>query len=214
VKPLLKLALKRTTLFKWRLFHVSRRFGAIRKDADMKGVNLNRILKTYQDSPLFDEAYREVFFEKRDIQMTSKVIQKIKDKEIEIVTTDRFSPLAEPILDEISHFGDLITPSMPEKEILKLVKNRLLKKKMTLFCFTCKDYFGNFIVENIIEQPICPKCKSKYLTIFSKYDEDSHKILKKYAKSQKLSRDEKRELQKLQSVADLILEHGKKAIIF
>ncbi len=213
IEPLLKLALKRTSMFKWRLFHVAKRFGAIRKDADMKGMNLNRILRSYQDTPLFDEAYREIFFDKLDIDGAILVLSKIQNGEISIQTTDKISPLSEPILDEISHFGDLITPNMPEREILELVKKRLLKKKMTLFCFTCKDYFGHFLVENIDNRPKCNICKSNYLTIFSKYDEDSLKALKKFSKGKKLKSDEKKVINKLRSVADLILEYGKRAII-
>jgi len=62
--------MKRTSLFKWRLVHVAKRFGAMRRDVDYQSISLDRLAMAFEETPLFDETLREIMLEKLDVERT------------------------------------------------------------------------------------------------------------------------------------------------
>ena len=51
----------KTGLFKRRMFHVARRFGAIQKWVDFSKVSLRKMMESFEDTAIYDEALKEIF---------------------------------------------------------------------------------------------------------------------------------------------------------
>ncbi|MFW9807483.1 MAG: DEAD/DEAH box helicase, partial [Candidatus Thorarchaeota archaeon] len=60
VSVILRLAMKHTQNFASRFIHVARRMDVVKRDAKQKEVPVKYLIKSLEDSPVFDEAMREV----------------------------------------------------------------------------------------------------------------------------------------------------------
>jgi ATP-dependent Lhr-like helicase len=58
----------KTGLFKRRMIHVARRFGALQKWADFSNVSLQKLIKSFEDTPIHEEALKEVFMKDLDLE--------------------------------------------------------------------------------------------------------------------------------------------------
>jgi len=155
VIPILEIVMKRTSMFKWRLVHVAKRFGAMRRDVDYQRISLNRLAMVYEGTPLYDETLNELMLDKLDAEGACRVLQSIKsgDLKYEIVKTDKVSPFSAPILKR-EGFSDVITPENPDKEIMAVLKRRLMKRRVKLLCMNCLSSVKRRI-EEIEESPKC-----------------------------------------------------------
>ncbi|MEM2254717.1 MAG: DEAD/DEAH box helicase, partial [Candidatus Bathyarchaeia archaeon] len=103
----------KTGLFKRRLIHVARRFGALEKWADFSNVSLQRLLKSFEGTPIFEEALKEVFLKDLDVERLVQVLEKIRQGEItvqKVETCGTATPVARVGIERVSMKTDLIPP--------------------------------------------------------------------------------------------------------
>src|SRR5260370_29489502 len=77
-------ASKRTGLFKRRLVHVARRFGAISKWPDFSSITLRQLAKSFERTVIMDEAVRETLERDMDIPHTKQALRSIAKREIQL----------------------------------------------------------------------------------------------------------------------------------
>ena len=58
---------------------IAKKFGAIRRDVDWEAVNLPKMFKAYEETPLFEEAIEKAIWERLDIDKTEEVLRMIVD---------------------------------------------------------------------------------------------------------------------------------------
>jgi ATP-dependent Lhr-like helicase len=170
------------------------------------------LYERYSKTALVHEALRELFHDKYDLKNTEKILKKIKDDEIHVtwLEVDKFSKLAEPILDHTAKY--YASPANLDKGILDLVKARLEKTKHRLICARCGKWervYQTFEVKNLI---ICPYCKARQITATYYSDYDLPKIIQKKHDGKKLTADEKHKFDRAWKVASLVENFGKIAI--
>jgi len=205
--------IERTQMFKWRFIHVAKRFGAIRRDAKWDKVNLKKLIESLRDTPIYEEALREIHTDKLDVEGTKKYFESIKNGEIEVIVDEsgEISPLGKSGIEY--QFRDLISPEKPEKEIFEVFKERLLNTDVRLVCMKCGKYSVTKSVRSIKEDPVCPVCGSRFITVIKPYEREKEKIIKKSILGKHLSSEEEKKLEKMEAVADLVLTYGKKVIV-
>lgn len=218
LEPILRKVLSKSSMFRWRLLHVAKRFGAIRKDADFSEIRGKRLVKAYEDTPLWKETEREVRLEKMDVSKLEEVIDSLESGEIEVEKIRRSdnqgpTPIGLPILNELAAGGELVVPERAERKIIEALKRRLRNEQIKLFCLNCLDWSSLTRVRRISEEPTCGKCRAKYLALVPKREKDVQTALRKKKKGQKLGKEEKHSARRAEDTANLILTHGKKAII-
>ena len=81
---ILKLALKRTALFKWKLVQIAKKFGAIDPDADYEKISIQRLLDYFDNTVVQQEAYRELLSSYMDMDAAAQVVGMIKEGAIEV----------------------------------------------------------------------------------------------------------------------------------
>jgi len=204
--------LDRTQMFRWRFIHVAKRFGAITKTAKWDKVNMTKMIDSYRGSPIFDEARREVYMEKLDMNGAKEIFGKIKNKGIEVVLDEnqKLSPIGK--LGVEYQFRELVGPEKPEKEIFSVFKDRLLSTKVRLICMKCGEYSMTKTVGMIKEDPECPICGSRFITVIKPHQTDMEKIIKKSLKEKPLSEEDKKKIERMENAADLVLTYGTKVV--
>lgn len=209
MESVLSAAIERSSMFKWRFLHVARRFGVISRAAKYDKINMNKIVKTYANTPIYSETLRELFLEKMDVEKANEIINKIKKGETEIIIKPGLSYLGE--LGLTHQFSEVMKPRMPEKEIFLAFRRRLINTRVRLLCTNCGDYNLVKTVKDIDDQPECPKCSSRLIAVLRKRQINAVEIVKKRAKKKPLTDEEQKELQTIRRSADLVLVYGKKA---
>ena len=214
VDPILIASFGNTYHLNWKVWMVSKRFGMISKEALYDKKIARMIYDKYSKTPISKESIRELIHDKYDTDLTKKVLEQYKNKEIKLhwFQVDDFSELAKPVVDHSTKFS--ATPASIETGILELVKERLLKTKQKLICIRCGKWERTFEVNDVPDNIICPYCKSRLVTCTFWYDNDLRKIItKKLIEKKKLPEEENHKFERAWKVSSLINNFGKQAVL-
>ncbi|MFX1597711.1 MAG: DEAD/DEAH box helicase [Promethearchaeota archaeon] len=214
IDEILRIILKGTSLYYWRLLHVAKRFGAIDKDIAFRGIG-RRLLGAYEETPIGIEAMREIMVEKLDVRRTKYVFDMIQKGKIKVTSAKKWgkgSPISMPSLKWFKPHGR-IGPPRPEAQIIEAVKARLMARQIKLVCLFCGNWESIRTVGTLAENPKCLKCDSGILAVTYRGDSDLPKIVRRWKSGQKLDKEEKKRVKRAQKSASLVLSMGRKAVI-
>jgi ATP-dependent Lhr-like helicase len=208
LKKSLEFTIENSTLFKWRFLQVAKRFGVIMRGAKFDKIGISKIISQYISTPVYEEALREVFLDKLDLENTERILDNINNNKIKINVSDRLTKLGE--LGLTHHFSEVIKPDRPEKEIFMAFRRRLMHTQLRLVCTNCANYSILMRVKDIEQQPTCPKCSSGLIGLCSKFKKKPLELLNKAKRKKKLAEDEKKDLVNIKRSASLMITYGKK----
>jgi len=207
VGPILEKTLKNTSLFTWRMVHVARKFGALRRDVDRQMVSLKRVLGIFVDGPIGQEAMREVFFDRLDVDRAKEVLQSVGTGEIAILTSQ-----PSPIGSEGRRGGrDVTSPERADGAVIDLLKDRIMNDRVILFCVSCKKWKSLRMVKNVPEVPECPICGSRMVAALKPWEEEEIKVVRKPEESK--TAEDRRRTKRVYRNANLVLTYGKTAAV-
>ncbi|MEM1674781.1 MAG: DEAD/DEAH box helicase [Candidatus Bathyarchaeia archaeon] len=214
IRDLITRAVIKTGIFKRRLIHVARRFGAIQKDVDFESISLRNLVKSFEDTVIYEEALKEVFTKDLDLKNLIKVFGMIRRGEIEIVymeTGGELTPIARVGMERVSMKTDLIPPDKMRRILIESAKARLLGETRTFICTECWDYIEMITLKDLPDKPLCPKCGSPRLGILEVEEEEAYPLIEK--KEEKLNKCEEYLREEALKTASLVAEYGKAAAI-
>ncbi|QUC64484.1 DEAD/DEAH box helicase [Nitrosopumilus sp. K4] len=196
----------------WRTWCVAKKFGVVGRGAIYEKKSARFLYERYSKTSLVKEALRELFHDKYDLSSTEKILKKIREDEISVkwIEVDKFSKLAEPILDHTTKYYS--SPANLDKGILDLVKTRLAKTKHRLICARCGKWERVIETNEVKNILICPYCKGRQITATFYSDYDLPKIIRKKHDGKKLTSEEKHKFDRAWKVSSLIENFGKTAI--
>ena len=197
----------------WRTWCVAKKFGIVGRGAVYERKSARFLYERYAKTALVQEALRELFHDKYDLENTDKLLKEIRDDQICVkwLEVDQFSKLAEPILDHTSKYYS--SPANLDKGILDLVKARLEKTKHRLICARCGKWERVVETNEVKNTLICPYCKARQITATFYSDYDLAKIIRKKYEGKKLTSEEKHKVDRAWKVSSLVETFGKTAII-
>jgi len=213
VKELAVAASKRTGLFKRRLVHVARRFGAISKWTDFSSITLRQLAKSFEGTVIMDEAVRETQEKDMDVPHTEKVLKAIASKDIAVKTVKaggEATPIARIGLERISRKADIIPTEKMNLILVGSAKARILNEVKTLVCTSCWKYVEMRRVKDIPATVKCPECGSSLVAALGVADEDVRKMIIK--NGIRLSEREKDLISKAEDTAKLVDRYGRLAV--
>ncbi|HUH78417.1 MAG TPA: DEAD/DEAH box helicase [Methanoregula sp.] len=202
---ILRLALKRTALFKWKLVQIAKKFGAIDPDADYEKISIHRLLDFFDDTVVQQEAYRELLSEYMDIDTAAAVIGLVKEGTIGIA----LGPLSLIGAGGLLSSRDMIPPPTADQVVLGTLRRRLDQSEVLLACMNCRDWKGRTTVDRVPDHPQCPRCGARLIAALKPYEEDICATVRKAKKND----EEKAIEQRLMRNANIVLSSGKKAVI-
>ena len=196
----------------WKTWCVAKKFGIVGRGAVYEKKSARFLYERYHNTSLVKEAFRELFHDKYDLESTHMVLQKIRNGEIPVkwIDVDRFSKLAEPILDHTTKYYS--SPANLDKGILDLVKARLAKTRHRLICVRCGKWERVIETNEVKNILVCPYCKGRQITATFYSDYELPKIIRKKYEGKKLTPDENHKFDRAWKVSSLIENFGKIAI--
>jgi len=204
----------KTGLFKRRMIHVARRFGALEKWADFSSVSLQRLVASFEATPIYDEALKEVFTKDLDLKTLVHVLERIRQGQISIqriVTGGVATPIARLGIERVSMKTDLIPPERMRAVLVESAKVRLLSEAATLVCTNCWSYSEMLRINNLPDHPKCPRCASTAIGLLKVDEEKVIPIVEK--KGEKLTQSEEKLQKQALATARLIAKYGKTAAV-
>jgi ATP-dependent Lhr-like helicase len=214
VRESLTRATVKTGLFKRRLIHVARRFGALEKWADFSNVSLQRLLKSFEGTPIFDEALKEVFLKDLDVERLVQVLEKIRRGEIvveKVETKGGATPIARVGIERVSMKTDLIPPERMRAVLIESAKARLLNETCVFVCTNCWSYIDMIRIKDLPAKPKCPECESEAIGLLKEEEKKVLPLIEK--KGEKLTKSEEKLRKQAIQTARLIEKYGKAAAV-
>ncbi len=167
----LRAAVEDSRAFRWRLQQVARRMGVIAPDARLTRGDLDRIAAALKDTPVYEEALKEVMQKDLDIDNALRVVSEVAKGGIAIAAVKGPTPLA---VESERTLREGLEPSLPERrELLSyaLFKAKLLQSFAAFCCVECGAVFERPIAE--LERDIeCPHCGSGELAFDTVSEEE------------------------------------------
>ena len=204
----------KTGLFKRRVIHVARRFGALKKWADFSNVSLQKIITSFEGTPIYEEGLKEVFTKDLDADNLVTVLQKIRDGEVELQileTGGTATPVARVGIERVSMKTDLIPPERMRAVLVESAKARLLNETGNFVCTHCWSYSELIRINDLPEKPKCPRCGSQALGFLKVEEEKTLSLVDK--KGEKLAKAEEKLRQYAVETAELMAKYGKPAAV-
>ncbi|NLL11304.1 MAG: DEAD/DEAH box helicase, partial [Methanomicrobiales archaeon] len=137
IRGILELALKRTSLFKWKLVQISKKFGAIDPDADYERLSFHRLADLLSHPQIQEETYRELFTRYMDVPHATEIIKAIHSGEIQVVNGPP-SMIGGAALFTSSR--DMIPPPTADQAVIAALKHRLDRQEVILACMNCRKW--------------------------------------------------------------------------
>jgi ATP-dependent Lhr-like helicase len=214
VSVILRLAMKHTQNFASRFIQVARRMDVIRKDAKSKEVPVKYLIKSFEDTPVFQEAMREVLDDKMDEKRVMSIFDRYSEGGLEThtVKTRGPSPLARLIVEEKTRF-EVMGEITDEDEVLRMMEERLLSKKFRLVCMAEGHWNSVRTLSTLEDIVACPICDSKMIASTSPTKNDILKIIAKRKRGETLTKTEVKEHKAAALTAELVSRYGKIALM-
>jgi ATP-dependent Lhr-like helicase len=214
VSHILRLAVKQTQNFASRFVHVGRRMDIIRKDAKSKQIPVKYLIKSFEGTPVFEEAIREVLEEKLDEKRAMEVFDRFSSGNLKFheVNTLKPSPLARLIIEEKTRF-EVMGEITEEDEVLRMIEERLLSKQFRLICMAENHWNSVRTITTMEDVVTCPICESKMIGVLQLSDKDFPKLLEKRLRGESLTKDEEKKYRAASLTAELVSRYGKTALL-
>ncbi|OUX23865.1 MAG: hypothetical protein CMA23_003635 [Methanobacteriota archaeon] len=134
VESILRMTTPNSRALRSRVVEVAKIMGVIQRGIDPRSVNVQGIIKRYQNGPLVNEALDKLFHERLDLDGTQDVLRALQDGYIGLNMT------ASGTLGRSERAErDLLLPTYSDKEIREQVEERLLNERIVQICLNCGD---------------------------------------------------------------------------
>lgn len=207
VEGIIELSLKHAGMLKFKLAQVATKFGALKRwhGSSSGSFGRSRLLDALSDTPVYDEAVREVLYEELAVPETIGVLQRIQSEEIDIAVVSGRTPIG---TGGRSSGRELLTPENADASVVQTVKERIQDDRVILFCLHCTEWERTQTVKRVSEQPECPNCGSTQIAALNPWAEDTVQAVKATEKD-----DEQESMtERAYRAASLVQSHGKQAV--
>ncbi|MGQ9588132.1 MAG: DEAD/DEAH box helicase, partial [Thermoplasmata archaeon] len=204
LNQLMRLIVRNSSYLRWQFVHVAKKFGAMSKGADYKMLNLSKLVEVFEHTPIYDEAVAKTLSENMDIDTAELVLRRIQDGSIELLV----GPLSHIGKQVIGTRKEFMQPQRADKAVLIALRERLLKEDIVMVCMNCRAQ-RRTSVSNLPDKIRCAKCDGVLIAAIQPYLKMHFDVLKKGASND----EERRQLKSIFKNANLVMAHGKKAVI-
>ena len=214
IRNTLTLSTVKTGLFKRRVIQVARRFGALKKWADFSNISLQKLISSFEGTPIYEEGLKEVFSKDLDADGLVMVLGRLREGDVRLQVVDtggNVTPVARVGLERVSMKTDLIPPEQMRAVLVESAKARLLNETGNFVCTSCWDYLAMIRIKDLPDKPKCPNCGSYAIGLLKVEEEKAAGLLEK--KGEHLAKNEEKMQASAKRTAELIERYGKPAAV-
>ena len=201
-------------LFKRRMIHIARKFGAVSKHADLSNISLNQLIKSFQDTAIFDEAVKVTLKKDMDLENASTVLEAFRNNAVELVVLDTggdATPITSIGLEKMRKRASLISPEKMKYISIESARARLLNEIKTFICTNCWGFLQMAPIKDIPESFTCPRCGSREIGVLNESEESVARACEKMGKQ--MTAKEAKMVNEARETARLMAEHGRLAAL-
>jgi ATP-dependent Lhr-like helicase len=206
VEAIIELSLKRSDTLKFTLAQVAAKFGALKRWKGDAQISANRLLAALEDTPVYEEAVREVFHDDLDVERASAVLERVQSGDLAVETVEERTAVG---TSGRSAGQELLAPENADSGVVDAVKDRIMEDEVRLFCLHCEDWDRTREVRRVDEQPECPLCGSTRIAALSPWADDAVRAVRAAEKDAEQEDLTERAFRN----ASLVQGHGKPAVV-
>ncbi len=187
----------------WYFINVMKRFGLVRDESSLTKKQILRLVSSYRDTVVLEEAIRELIQSKMDIKGARKIMYDIENGKIETWVAEELSPISL----QGNAYSNVVVKDV-NRYVEEIYEKTLLNRELKAVCLLCRFE----VIEKVSNLPkICPKCGSSKLTITKKWD-DVNSLLNKVSNNG-ASREDLDKLNDLITMSKYYSVYGKVAAL-
>ncbi|MFB6109005.1 MAG: helicase-related protein, partial [Haloplanus sp.] len=206
VEALLELALKNSQTLKFTLTHVAAKFGALKRYQGSGRFGADRLLAALEDTPVYDEAVREVFHVDLAVEETADLLRRVQSGDLEVTTARDLTPVG---TGGRSSGRELLVPENADASVIETLRERIENDRVILACLHCTEWTRKTKVKRVPDQPRCPECESTRIAALNPWDEDVVTAVRASEKDD----EQERMTERAYRSANLVQSHGKQAVV-
>jgi ATP-dependent Lhr-like helicase len=205
VAALLELALKRSDALKFALVDVATTFGRLDRDrGDRMGAD--RLMAALEDTPVFDEAVRQVFHDDLSVAGATALLRRVQDGSVAVVVERESTPVGS---GGSAGGREFLVPENADAGVIDTVRERILDDDVVLVCLHCAGWTRRTTVRRVPDDPGCPDCGATRVAALSPYDEETLAAVQ----SGDPTEEQRSLIERAHRNANLVQAHGKQAVI-
>ncbi|WP_256420798.1 DEAD/DEAH box helicase [Halobellus rarus] len=210
VEAVLELALKNSDALKFTLAQVAAKFGALKRYQGRERFGADRLLAALEDTPVYDEAVREVFHVDLAVEETANLLDRLRDEEdpLSLETARERTPIG---VDGRSSGRELLVPENADASVIEAIEERIRNDRVRLLCLHCSAWEHTTKVRRVREQPECPECGATRVACLNPWDEETPAAVR--ADPDERDSEQERLVERAYRSASLVQSHGKQAVI-
>jgi ATP-dependent Lhr-like helicase len=203
----LELAVKKSDALKFTLAQVAAKFGAVKRYKEGRGkFGGDRLLAALEDTPVYDEALREVFHADLAVPETADLLSAVQGGSLDLAIARERTPLGTAGRSAGTEF---LVPDNADADVIETVKERIRDDRVICFCLHCTDWKHTTKVRRVRDQPECPECGSTRIAALNPWDDETVAAVRAPEKDD----EQERRTERAHRAASLVQTHGKRAVI-
>jgi ATP-dependent Lhr-like helicase len=207
VGGIVDLALKNADALKFKLAQVAAKFGALKRwRSSGRPFGKDRLLDALEDTPVYEEALRELRHEELDVAGAADVLRRVQDGDLAVEVVGEHTPIG---TGGRSSGRELLTPENADASVIQTVKERIQDDRVILFCLHCQDWERTKKVGRVRDQPECPECGSTRVAALNPWDEETVAAVRADGKDD----EQRKATERAYRAGSLVQSHGKQAVI-
>jgi ATP-dependent Lhr-like helicase len=208
VEGIIELSLKNADALKFKLAQVAAKFGALKRwrGTGQTHFGRDRLLDALEDTPVYDEAVRELLHEELAVPETSDLLRRIQSGDIVVETVGDHTPIG---TSGRGSGTELLTPENADASVIQTVRDRIRNDRVILFCLHCQDWQTRRQVKRVRDQPECPDCGSTQIAALNPWDDETVAAVKADEKDD----EQEKATERAYRTASLVQSHGKRAVV-
>jgi ATP-dependent Lhr-like helicase len=206
VEGLIELSLKNADALKFKLAQVATKFGALKDTAGPRRFGKDRLLEALRDTPVYEEAVREVLHGDLDVDRASEVLTDVGTGRLGLVRHNDRTPVGR---GGRSSGQELLSPENADQSVIDTVRERLHEDRVLLACLHCQEWDRRQQVRRVPDQPECPACGSTQVTALNPWADEVLEAVRAEEKDE----DQEKATERAYRAASLVQSHGKQAVL-
>jgi ATP-dependent Lhr-like helicase len=207
VHGVVDLALKHVDSLKFKLAQVAAKFGALKRwRSSGRPFGKDRLLEALEDTPVYDEAVREIRHEELDVAGAADVLRRVQSGALAVEVVGEHTPIG---TGGRSSGRELLTPENADASVIDTVRERIQNDRVILFCLHCQEWEHTRKVGRVRDQPECPECGSTQIAALNPWDEETVAAVRAEDKDD----EQEKATERAYRAASLVQSHGKRAVV-